>query len=174
LTAIGLVEDGFEGVRTAFEANFAERGERGAALTVFHRGRKVVDIWGGSRNAAGDPWQEDTVALWMSTTKGVTATVALMLVDEGLLDPARRVADYWPEFAQAGKEEVTVEQVLAHTSGVVAIDPPYLTLTDVVEWEPIARALERQAPAWAPGARHGYHAITMGFLVDELARRTHG
>jgi CubicO group peptidase (beta-lactamase class C family) len=92
MTSEGSVEDGFEAVRDVFDENFARRSEQGAAVAVFHRGRKVVDLWGGTRNAAGEPWQQDTTALWMSTTKGVTATLALQLVDEGLLDVAAPVA----------------------------------------------------------------------------------
>lgn len=170
----GFVDPGFEGVRTAFETNFRDHGERGAALAVFARGEAVVDLWGGARDGSGAPWREDTAALWMSTTKGITATLALMLVDEGLLDVSARVADYWPGFAQAGKQDITVEQVLSHTCGLVALDPPYLTLQDVRTWQPLVAAMECQEPTWPPGTRHGYHAITFGFLIDELCRRITG
>jgi CubicO group peptidase (beta-lactamase class C family) len=174
MTAQGHVEQGFDGVLAAFEENFSRRGEVGAGVSVFHRGNKVVDLWSGARNSAGLPWEERTAGLWMSTTKGVTATVVLQLLDEGLLEAARPVAAYWPEFAQGGKQDVTVEQVLSHTSGVVALDPPFLTLDDVREWKPLVSAIEKQVPAWEPGTRHGYHAVTFGFIVDELSRRVTG
>lgn len=165
---------GFEPVRDAFAANFAAGTEVGAAFAVYHRGRPVVDLWGGVADVAtGRPWQEDTVVLVFSTTKGATAACAHLLAARGQLDVEAPVARWWPEFAAAGKERVTVAHLLAHQAGLAWVDEP-MTLEDALAWEPVVAALARQAPHWEPGTQHGYHALTFGWLVGEVVRRASG
>jgi len=174
MTVAGLVEPGWGGVADAFAANFDERGEVGAAVCVHHDGRKVVDLWGGVANAAsGRPWAEDTIVTVFSCTKGVTAVGANLAIERGLLDPDATVASYWPEFAAAGKEAITVRQVLSHQAGLPLVEAD-LSLEEALSWEPVVTALAAQAPLWEPGSRHGYHMRTYGWLVGELLRRTTG
>lgn len=174
MLVLGWVDEGFEPVKAAFEANFEHGGEAGAAFAAYHRGRKVVDLWGGTADVTtGRPWAEDTMVLVYSTTKGVTAMCANRLAQQGRLDVEGPVADYWPEFAQAGKAHVTVAQLLSHQAGLAWVDRP-MTLADVLAWDPVVDALAAQAPSWAPGTAHGYHATTFGWLVGELVRRIAG
>ena len=170
----GWTAPGFEDVRLAFDANFAEGSEVGAAFAAFHRGRKVVDLWGGLADARTErPWEEDTLVLVYSTTKGATAMCANHLAAQGLLDVDAPVARYWPEFAAAGKESVTVTDLLAHRAGLAWVDAS-LTFEEALAWDPVIRALERQVPSWVPGTAHGYHATTFGWLVGEVVRRVSG
>lgn len=168
----GGVDDGYGKVADAFRANFAAGKEVGAALAVYRDGIKVVDLWGGYRNGVTkEPWQRDTLVNMFSTTKGVSALTVAHAVSTGLLDYDARVCDYWPEFAQQGKETVTVRQLLAHQAGLCALDPNP-TLQDVADPERLSPILASQKPAWRPGTRHGYHAITIGWYQSELIRRT--
>jgi CubicO group peptidase (beta-lactamase class C family) len=182
----GFVEPGFEAVRDAFAANFerdpdplnallgVDVGEVGAAVAVFHRGRPVVDLWGGiADRATGRPWAEDTLELIFSSTKGITAIAANLLAQRGLLDLDAPVADYWPEFGQLGKEAIPVRWLLDHRAGLPWVDAT-MTLEEALDWELVVDALARQAPAWEPGTRHGYHATTFGWLVGEVGRRVSG
>ena len=170
----GQVEPGFEPVRDAFAANFSEHGDVGAACSVYVDGRKVVDLWGGVADAKnGRAWDEDTLTLVYSTTKGVTAICAHRLAQEGALDLDAPVRSYWPEFAAAGKEEVTVRHLLSHRAGLPTLDPP-LTPEEAYAWGPAVDALAKQPPLWEPGTRHGYHAVTYGWLVGEVLRRVTG
>lgn len=170
----GRVAAGFERVREAFATNFAEHGEVGAACSVVHRGQTVVDLWGGHRDqAGGQPWTADTTALVFSATKGVTAAVVHCLADRGVLDLARPVADYWPEFATNGKGSITLAMVLAHRAGVPAVDAD-LTLKEVLAWHPIVEAVARQTPIWEPNSAHGYHVRTFGWILGEVVRRAAG
>ena len=169
-TVDGSVERGFEGVRDEFARNF-ERGELGAACAAYHRGRKVVDLWGGVRDArTGAPWREGTVVVVYSTSKGLAAMTLALAHSQGLLDHDERVAAYWPEFAQNGKEDVTVRQLLAHQAGLSAMDRP-LDLATIADRDALAAAIARQRPAWQPGTRHGYHGISLGWYEGELIRR---
>src|SRR5687768_12540799 len=119
----GIVAAGFEEVRAEFERNFAERGEIGAAVAAYWRGEKVVDLWGGRRTPTGDePWNQDTMVVVMSTTKGLAAMTLAVANAHGWLDYDAPVARYWPEFAQNGKEKVTVRQLLGHEAGIVLLD----------------------------------------------------
>jgi len=173
-TIDGSTAPGFEAVREAFQANFDDGSEVGAAFAAYHRGKKVVDLWGGVADTrAGRPWTEDTLVLVYSTTKGVTAMCANKLAQEGLLDVEAPVATYWPEFAQAGKEDVTVADLLSHRAGLAWIDGT-LSFEEALAWDPVIEALERQAPTWPPGTAHGYHATTYGWLVGEVVRRISG
>lgn len=170
----GWVAQGFEGVREAFQANFDEGAEVGAAFAAYHRGQKVVDLWGGIADTrTGRPWQEDALVLVYSTTKGATAMCANKLAQEGALDFDAPVATYWPEFAQAGKEDVTVADLLAHRAGLAWTDGS-LSFEEALAWDPVIKALERQEPSWPPGTAHGYHATTYGWLVGEVVRRVSG
>lgn len=167
----GSVEPGFEAVADAFARNFAEHGEIGAAVTVHHRGRRVVDLWGGLADpASGRPWDRDTLQLVYSTTKGATAACANLLAQRGLLDMDAPVATYWPEFGQAGKSHIPVRWLLCHKAGLAAVDAE-MTLAEALAWDPVIRALEVQEPMWEPGTAHGYHATTYGWLVGEVVRR---
>ena len=170
----GSVEPGFEGVRDAFAQNFEENGEIGAGYSLYVRGRKVVDIWGGVANVkTGAPYTDDSLQLVFSTTKGATAACANLLAQRGELDIDAPVAQYWPEFAQAGKENIPVRWLLSHKAGLPTVDAK-LTTDEVFAWDPIIHALEVQEPYWEPGTAHGYHAITYGYLVGEVVRRVSG
>ena len=167
----GFARPGFEAVREAFVENFERREELGAACCVYHRGEKVVDLWGGIRDrATGEPWEEDTMALVHSTTKGMAGLAMALAHSRGLVDYDERVSTYWPEFAQAGKKEITVRQLLSHQAGLFALDErPVRSL--VADPDRLAIVLARQKPAWPPGARQAYHGITLGFYESELLRR---
>jgi CubicO group peptidase (beta-lactamase class C family) len=170
----GLVEPGFEGVRAAFADNFAAGLEVGAALCVHVGGRKVVDVCGGSFDAEGTrPYGPDALQLVFSSTKGATAACANLLVQRGLLDLDAPVAQYWPEFAQSGKETLPVRFLLSHQAGLPALDRT-LTPEEVQAWDPVIDALAAQEPFWEPGTAHGYHALTYGYLVGEVVRRISG
>jgi CubicO group peptidase (beta-lactamase class C family) len=173
-TISGWVAPGFQAVRDAFQANFDAGSEVGAAFSAYHRGEKVVDLWGGIADPTTErPWEEDSMVLVYSTTKGVTAMCAHRLAQEGALDVEAPVAAYWPEFAQSGKESVTVADLMAHRAGLAWIDGT-MSVDDMLAWTPVIRALERQAPSWPPGTAHGYHATTYGWLVGEVVRRVSG
>lgn len=166
----GWVAPGFEEVQVEFERNFAERGEVGAAVAAYWRGEKVVDLWGGRRTPEGDaPWNEDTLVLVHSSTKGLAAMTLAVANARGWLDYDAPVARYWPEFAQNGKAAVTVRQLLGHEAGLVALDEPP-RLETMVDLDRISHLLARQKPAWPPGTRHGYHAMTIGLYMQELIR----
>ena len=167
----GFVSPGFEAVREAFAENFANRGEIGAACCVYHKGEKVVDLWGGVRNTAtGEPWEEDTMVIVHSTTKGLAAMPLAIAHSRGWLDYDAPVCKYWAEFAQNGKEKITVRQLLAHQAGLFAFDEPVDKET-VADLDRLAEIMARATPAWQPGARQAYHAITLGFYESELLRR---
>ncbi|QWQ44565.1 serine hydrolase domain-containing protein [Streptomyces sp. YPW6] len=170
----GHCDDRFAGVRDAFEENFTERGELGAAVTVLVDGATVVDLWGGWADAARTrPWERDTLVNVWSTGKGPAALCAHLLADRGLLDLDAPVADHWPEFAANGKESVLVRHLLSHRSGVAGPDTP-LTLEELYDWETACARLAATTPWWEPGTRSGYHAISYGFLVGEVVRRITG
>ncbi len=173
-TINGWVAPGFESVRQAFQSNFDAGAEDGAAFAAYHRGEKVVDLWGGiADTTTGKAWEEDTMVLVYSTTKGITAMCANRLAQEGRLEVEAPVASYWPEFAQAGKEDVTVTDLLAHRAGLAWVDGT-MSFEEMAAWDPVIRALERQEPSWPPGTAHGYHATTYGWLVGEVIRRITG
>jgi CubicO group peptidase (beta-lactamase class C family) len=165
------VSPGFEPVRAAFAENFSRRHELGGACCVYHRGEKVVDLWGGVRHkSTGEPWEEDTMVLVCSTTKGLAAMTLAVAHSRGWLDYEERVCTYWPEFAQHGKGTITVRQLLAHQAGLFALDVP-VERSLVADLDRLAVVLARQKPAWEPGTRQAYHAITLGFYESELLRR---
>jgi CubicO group peptidase (beta-lactamase class C family) len=167
----GHVSRGFESVREAFTENFVQRRESGGACCVFRHGEKVVDLWGGIRNKqTGEPWDRDTMVVVHSATKGLAAMTLAVAHSRGWLDYEERVCTYWPEFGQQGKERITVRQLLAHQAGLFAIDEP-VDRSTVGNLDRLAVVLARQKPAWEPGTRQAYHALTLGFYEGELLRR---
>jgi len=167
----GYVSSGYEAVRAAFAENFQRRGELGAACCVFRHGEKVVDLWGGVRDAtSGDEWKEDTMVVVHSASKGFAAMTLALAHSRGWLDYDERVCRYWPEFAQAGKEQTTVRQLLAHQAGLFAFDEP-VDREVIADPDRLAAIMARQRPAWPPGERQAYHAISLGFYQSELLRR---
>jgi len=167
----GHVSNGFEAVRDAFRENFLLRRELGAACCVYREGKKVVDLWGGIRNkATGEPWQEDTMVIVRSATKGLAAMTLALAHSRGWLNYDERVCVYWPEFGQRGKENITVRQLLAHQAGLFAFDEP-VNRDVVADLDRLADVMARQSPAWEPGMRQGYHAVSIGFYEGELLRR---
>ena len=167
----GFVHSGYEAVREAFADNFARRGEIGAACCVYHRGEKVVDLWGVIKNkATGESWERDTKALVYSATKGLAAMTLAVAHSRGWLSYDELVCKYWPEFAQNGKEKITVRQLLAHQAGLFALDES-IDRDLIANLDRLAEVLARQKPTWEPGTRQAYHAITLGFYESELLRR---
>jgi CubicO group peptidase (beta-lactamase class C family) len=167
----GDVDEGYGKVADVFRRNFSSGQEIGAAFAVYRDGRKVVDLWGGFRNAITQaPWQQDTLVNVFSTTKGVASLAVAVAASRGLISYDARVADYWPEFAQGGKDAITVRQLLLHQAGLPAIRPP-LTLDDLADPMKMSSKLAAQVPAWTPGTRHGYHTVTLGWYEGELIRR---
>ena len=173
----GNVAAGFEPVREQFAANFQREDhcrEVGAALSVFHGERCVVDLWAGHIDARGvQPWCKDTLLNVYSTTKGIVAACVAMLVDRGLLNYDDTVASVWPEFAQNGKQSITIAQVLSHQAGLPAFEEP-TTVVDLYDWHGRCAALARQKPRWVPGEKTAYHPITFGYLAGEIVRRASG
>lgn len=167
----GHVSPGFEQVRDVFVENFRMRHELGGACCAYYRGKKVVDLWGGLRNKrTGQPWEENTMVIVYSATKGLAAMTMALAHSRGWLDYEQTVASYWPEFAQCGKGAITVRQLLAHQAGLFALDEP-VTRELVKDVDRLAAVLARQKPAWPPGERQAYHGITLGFYESELLRR---
>jgi CubicO group peptidase (beta-lactamase class C family) len=170
----GYLHPDFAGVALALSSTLRHKRGGGAAAAVYHRGEKVVDIWSGTRDDDGNAWDEDTVAMSWSTSKGVLATAAHRLVDRGELDVDAPVAEYWPEFKAAGKEDVRVAHLLDHSAGMHAVRGVIHDAEQLFEWNRTVDALAAAAPRYRPGTRHGYHALTYGFLVGEVLRRVTG
>lgn len=167
----GMVKPGFEAVQEAFTENFTHRNEMGAACCMYYQDEKVVDLWGGVRNkATGEPWEENTMVFVASTTKGMAGLAMALAHSRGLFDYEERVGTYWPEFAQKGKEKVTIRQLLAHQAGLLVVDAR-VDKSVVADPERLAKALAQQKPAWEPGTRQAYHAVSLGFYEGELLRR---
>jgi CubicO group peptidase (beta-lactamase class C family) len=168
------VEAGFEGVRSAFEANLYEGRDVGASCCVYWKGRKVVDLAGGVvAPGSEEPYTPDTLQLVYSTTKGATAIAVNRLIERGELDLDAPVVRYWPEFGQAGKAHIPVRWLLDHRAGLIDVDKE-LTFEEMLAWDPVIEALGQTAPLWEPGSAHGYHATTYGWLAGELVRRVTG
>ncbi|HYT91835.1 MAG TPA: serine hydrolase domain-containing protein [Gemmataceae bacterium] len=170
----GICDPRFQAVREEFERNFRERGEVGASVCAIVDGQTVVDLWGGlADRAAGRPWQRDTLGLVWSCTKGAVALCVHILVARGLIDLDLPVARYWPQFAQAGKEAITVRVLLSHQAGLPALRQP-LKPGALLDWDYMVELLAAEAPFWPPGTRQGYHALAFGYLAGELVRRVSG
>ncbi len=168
----GTCQNKFKPVQTAFLENFKNLDEVGAALTIFHKGKKVVDIWGGLKNQnTSEPWLEDTMVSFFSVTKGITALCFLILADRKKVDYEKLVSSYWPEFGKHGKEKITVRQLLEHTAGLHALDTK-LKLSDFwLHYDKVYEAMIQQVPAWEPGTKQGYGAQIWGAYAAELFRR---
>jgi len=170
----GFCDAKFERVAEEFVKNFQERDEVGASVCVTVEGKTAVDLWGGlARPATHVPWKEDTIGVVWSSTKGATSLCAHLLASRGKLDLDAPVAQYWPEFAQGGKEAIPVKMLLNHQAGLPAIRE-FLPPGAFFSWEGMVQYLERQEPWWKPGSQHGYHALTFGWLVGEVIRRISG
>ncbi len=171
----GYLHPDFADVAVALRATLRHRRGGGAAAAVYHRGEKVVDIWSGTRDRERRlPWLQDTVSMSFSTTKGVVATAAHRLADRGELDVDAPVAEYWPEFKAAGKEDVRVANLLDHSAGLHMLRGVVPDAATLLDWDATTSALAATAPAYPPGTRHGYHAVTYGYLVGEVLRRITG
>lgn len=167
----GHAGPGFEGVADAFAENFVSRNELGAACSMFVDGAKVVDLWGGVRNRkTGERWERDTMVIVWSATKGMSGLAIALAVSRGLLDYDERVSVYWPEFAQQGKEAITVRQLISHQAGLFALDTP-VDKTLLADLDRLAVILAQQQPAWPPGQRQAYSMLSLGFYESELIRR---
>ncbi|MEO6123927.1 MAG: serine hydrolase domain-containing protein, partial [Ilumatobacteraceae bacterium] len=171
----GAVAQGWEPVRAAFVNNFNTTEEVGSGVSVYHRGEKVVDLWGGAFNdtatsPASAAYTEDTLQLVFSTTKGITAIAVAMCVDRGLLAYDAPVSKYWPEFAAHDKSDATVAQLISHQCGLYTVDGE-ISLADALDWNTVTSRLADTAPRWPIGSAHGYHALTYGWLAGELVRR---
>ena len=154
-----------------FLENFERFGELGAAVSIWQDGKPVVDLYGGFCDARREkPWEPDTLVLVWSATKGIGSACVLHVLQEHRIGIDRIVAEFWPEFAQAGKEKITLAQLISHQAGLCALD----ARVDVLDYSAVIRAIESQKPLWPPGTAHGYHARTFGFLLDELVRRIAG
>ena len=175
MTPLGLCEPRFERVQEAFESNFREHDEIGAAVAVAVDGELVVDLWGGFQDAAKTtPWTRDTIVNVWSIGKAITAICLLQLVDRGQVELDAPVARYWPEFANAGKAGVTVRTLMAHKAGLQAVAKPLPPGYNLTNWEGMCDALAAQEPWWDPGTNFGYHTNTYGFLLGEIVRRVDG
>src|SRR5213596_1949939 len=158
-------------LKPLFRENFEKFGELGAAVSVWQNGKPIVDLCGGFRDRRREKsWAADTLVLVWSATKGIGSACLLHALQEHKIEISQRVAEFWPEFAQAGKEKITLAQLLSHQAGLCALD----RRVDVLDYDAVVRALEAQEPLWQPGTAHGYHARTFGFLLDELVRRIAG
>jgi CubicO group peptidase (beta-lactamase class C family) len=170
----GTYTDAFSDVVQAFQQNFTEHGEVGASLTLTLNGETVVDLWGGLADAKAEtPWEQDTLCVVYSSTKGAVALAAHTLISQGRLDLDQPVSTYWPEFAKNGKQDVTVRMMLNHSAGVPC-NREKLRDGGCCDWEYMVEAIENEAPFWPPGTRHGYHMMNFGWTVGELIRRVSG
>lgn len=170
----GCCQPDFEVVKNAFESNFDQGLEIGASACVTLQGRPVVDLWAGDAAVGGPAWQEDTIVTVYSATKTMSAMVILVLADRGLIDLLAPVASYWPEFAQNGKAELRVADVMNHCAGLPAFDPQLSRLEDLYDWDFCVQNLAAQKPWWQPGIQSGYHAFTQGYIQGEIVRRITG
>ncbi len=170
----GSCAPGYEQVRDVFETNFRERDEVGASVAVWVDGDLAVNLWGGSADAARQrPWQDDTLASIFSGSKGLTSTCIHLLADRGEIDLHSPVAEYWPEFAQAGKQDITVAMVMGHRSGVIGPRARLLP-EETLDWDSVCDNIAKAEPWWEPGTAQGYHLVTFGFILGEITRRVTG
>jgi CubicO group peptidase (beta-lactamase class C family) len=158
-------------LKPLFDENFTHRGELGAAVSVWHEGKPLVNLHGGFCDAGRErPWNSETLVLVWSATKGIGSACLLHALQENRIDPDRKVSEFWPSFAENGKSGVSIRVLMSHSAGLCALDHA----VDILDYENVIRALEMQAPVWEPGTAHGYHARTFGFLIDELIRKISG
>ena len=170
----GFCPDRFAGVRAAFEDSFATGQELGARFALVEAGELVVDLWAGfADRARTKPFDAKTLTPVFSTTKAIAALLIARLVDQGKLAYDQPVADVWPEFAAAGKQAITVEQVMSHQEGLSGF-PDEMEPALWFDWDAICAKLAAMAPLWPPGTASGYHPITFGYLAGEIFRRVDG
>ena len=170
----GWVHPDFASVAALLRRQLGRRPRSGAAICIHHRGECVVDIWGGVRDGQGRPWERDTLSLSFSTTKGVVSTLLHVLADRGGLDYDDPVAAHWPEFGVSGKHDLTVRQLLSHESGLYDLKGLIPHARHMLDWDDMVARRETATPAHLPGAHHGYHGLTWGWLVGELVQRVAG
>ncbi|MGH0031413.1 MAG: serine hydrolase domain-containing protein [Myxococcota bacterium] len=171
----GFVHPDFQRVADALRRQLPRSGRGGgAAVCVYHRGEKVVDCWGGVRDEEGSPWEEDTVSLSYSTSKGVASTLMHILVDRGLIDYEDPICEVWPEFAAEGKQDVTLRHLMCHEAGLYDIRSIIDHADRMQDWDYMAEALANARTSHPPGAAHGYHGLTYGWLIGEIVRRLTG
>jgi CubicO group peptidase (beta-lactamase class C family) len=171
----GFVHPDFAPVTEKVQSIMAgRRASGGMAVAVYHRGELVVDAWAGVRSVGGEPWERDTMAMSFSTTKGVVATIVHRLADRGLLDYDVPVATYWPDFAAAGKEHITLRHLLTHQSAMHDVRRLADSTAQLLDWDYMVKQLAAAPPVWEVGVRSGYHALTYGWLVGEVIRRVTG
>jgi CubicO group peptidase (beta-lactamase class C family) len=169
----GHVDPAFAPVADAFAEGFTERGEVGAAVAIVVDGRAVVDLVGGTADESGAPWTPETIVNAYSVVKPIAAACLLLLVERGSVGLDDPTARWWPEFGAAGKEEVTLRQVLAHQAGLELFEHPP-SLETLLDWQAMVDLLARSTPAWPPGTAHAEHVVTYGHLVGEVVRRVDG
>ncbi|CAL2033244.1 unnamed protein product [Caenorhabditis brenneri] len=169
---VGHVAPGYEKVEKVFKRNFADGWEReGASITVYHKNRVIVDLQGGyADKASGRKWTPDTRTVVFSTTKAVGAVCVAILVDRGYISYDDKMSKIWPEFAQNGKENITIDWLMSHRAGLAALDMP-ITIEDANDFDKMSEVIASQKPNWEPGTKSGYHAITYGWIVDQIVRR---
>jgi CubicO group peptidase (beta-lactamase class C family) len=170
----GDVRPDYADVAAALIRQIPQRSHGGAAACVYHGGEKVVDIWGGTRDAQGNPWCEDTTAISFSTTKGVISTLMHVLIEQGLADYDDPIARYWPEFGAHGKETITIRQALCHSAGLYRLNEMITRPEEMLDWEHMKQRIADARPAHEPGAQHGYHALTYGWLVGGIIEAVTG
>lgn len=157
-----------ERIEPLFQENFATRGELGAAISIWRNGERLLELHGGFRDSQRrQRWSADTLVLVWSATKGLGSACLLHVLQEHGIDLHRRVAEFWPEFGQNGKGEITIAELMSHQAGLSALDER----VSISDYAAVIDALARQKPLWPPGTAHGYHARTFGFLIEELVRR---
>lgn len=170
----GYVDPAFSQIADELARMIPGDGRSGAAVSVYHKGRCVVDTWSGHRDGDGNPWEQDTLALSFSTTKGVASTLLHVLADQGLIEYNRPVSHYWPEFHQNGKSSVTVAHLLTHQAGLYDIRSLIDDASRMTDWEYMTTQLAAARPSHRPGVMHGYHGLTYGWLLGELIERVTG
>jgi len=170
----GYIHPDFSDVANVLQRQLPKDSAGGAAICVYHQGKKVVDIWGGTRNWAGDPWEEDTLALSFSTTKGVTSTLLHILVEKGFAKYGDPISKYWPEFAKNGKDNITIRTAMSHQAGLYAVTEQLEKSIDMLDWKKALNGIEEATPIHEPDAAHGYHGLNYGFLVGGIIEKISG
>ncbi|MGC1510518.1 serine hydrolase domain-containing protein [Ketobacter sp.] len=170
----GYVHPGFTSVAAEFMRHIRDDGKSGSALSVYHHGHSVIDIWAGKRDASAAPWTEDTLALSFSTTKGVVSTLMHILVDRGVLEYDQPVCHYWPEFGANGKGGISIRHLLTHQAGLYNIRDLIGDAMQMTDWEYMTSRLAQATPSHKAGVEHGYHGLTYGWLLGETMSRASG